>query len=142
MGTRADFYVGNGSSARWKASIALDGYPEGIDGLLLGATSEEAYLTALRTFLADRRGVSGPDHGWPWPWDDSRLTDYAYCFVGDHVEAYAFGHGPFDPQGKEPEAKENEGEKAIFPDMKHVQNIAWDDRSGLIVIARNKEAKT
>ncbi len=135
MGTRADFYVGNGVTAEWKASIAYGGYPSGIDDALLTARAEEEYLAALRTFLVERDDVSGPDHGWPWPWNDSHTTDYAYCFIDGRVEAYSFGHGPFDPTVEDAEGDVHRvGEKALFPDMTHVQNVTLGKRSGLLIM--------
>lgn len=83
MGTRADFYLGRGSTARWLCSIGWDGYPEGVADAILDATDQDAFLTALDGFLEERDDVSNPGTGWPWPWDDSRTTDYAYAFDDD-----------------------------------------------------------
>lgn len=105
MGTRADFYVGRGRNAEWLGSIANDGYPEppglkescpmsckhspahhgmgrtGDWGLrILGATNEADFREAVNQFIGRRKDGTGPAQGWPWPWDDSRLTDYVYAW--------------------------------------------------------------
>ena len=132
MGTRADFYIGRGPNAEWLASIAWDGYPEGIRSTLLQATSEDEYRTQLEDFLASRGDVTRPADGWPWPWNDSRTTDYAYAFDGDKVHASRFGSIWFDPLN-EPEGDIEKD--AIFPDMSKCKNVTFGRRSGLIVIS-------
>ena len=130
MGTRADFYVGRGSEAEWLGSIAWDGYPDGIDTLVLGATTEEQYRDAVREFLA-REDATRPEMGWPWPWDDSNTTDYAYAFDRDRVWASGFGCEWFRPfVDEEPE----DSGRQEFPDMTQHKVVTLGKRSGVIVI--------
>jgi hypothetical protein len=117
MGTRADFYVGRGETAEWVGSIAWDGYPEGImphaaekkrawvDGPLMpaaakwpvgahlfDATTEQEFRERVARFFEYREDVTLPENGWPWPWENSQTTDYAYAFDGGKVYASCFGH--------------------------------------------------
>ncbi len=92
MGTRADFYVGIGPEAEWLGSISHDGYPDGTPTRVLGVRSEDDFRSAVETILSDS-GITStrPAEGWPWPWDDSRTTDYAYAWVDDMVKLSSFG---------------------------------------------------
>ncbi len=133
MGTRADFYIGRGESAEWLGSIAWDGYPDGIDKAVLEATTPEDFRATLGAFFAKREDVSLPADGWPWPWDDSRTTDYAYALDGGKVYGSCFGHSWFDPLVASEKEDEN-STKVIFPDMTAKKNVQLGgDKSGLIV---------
>ncbi len=92
MGTRADFYISRGDDAVWIGSIAWDGYPDGIPKALLEATDREVYRRIVNEFLQDRDDATFPEDGWPWPWDDSQLTDFAYAFEKDAVYCSCFGN--------------------------------------------------
>lgn len=131
MGTRADFYIGRGLQAVWLGSVAYDGYLDGMPAELLNATTEDAFKTAVAS-LASRDDWTSVDQGWPWPWEDSRTTDYAYAFDGDKVWASNFGHSWFDASQPEPEGETPKD--AVFPNMKDRQNVAFDKRSGLLII--------
>ena len=143
MGTRADFYIGRGANAEWLGSTAWDGYPDGIrphdkkkwpDGeSLFDATTENVFRERLAAYFNDRRDVTMPSDGWPWPWNDSGTTDYAYAFDGGKVWASSFGCEWFDPLQEEPEdAKED---AAVFPDMSARKNVKMSGPgSGLIVV--------
>ena len=161
MGTRADFYVGRGKDAEWIGSIAFDGYPSGIqpksaetierwagyfahpdepwaDGEhLFDAATAEAFRERFARFIMHRRDVTLPKHGWPWPWETSRTTDFAYAFDGGRVYASCFGKPWFDPRVKPDDDDEGDadGVRPEFPDMTERQNVTYGDRSGLIVIA-------
>lgn len=167
MGTRADFYVGRGKDAEWLASIAWDGYPEGVPKSLLKAKDKATYLDELAKFLADREDVTLPDQGWPWPWEDSNTTDFSYAFDNDKVYFSCFGHGwltrkklkKFEKKRKAWEAyaeAHGEDEAAVvlgpyaddpwpedvkndYPNMKDKQNVAMDKRSGLMFISIGRE---
>ena len=133
MGTRADFYIGEGEQAEWIGSIAWDGYPEGIDKMVLVARTIDQYKQAVQQFLGRRTDATVSTQGWPWPWDNSLLTDYTYCFVGHKVLAWTFGRGPFDPQvDQEPVSDEKIGR---FPDMSAIKNVAYGQRSGLTIVS-------
>ena len=84
MGTRADFYIGIGPAAEWLGSVTYDGHPEYNGKGPLAADSEEAFRLAVATLLDDPKILStSPSEGWPWPWEDSRTTDYAYAWTAD-----------------------------------------------------------
>jgi hypothetical protein len=133
MGTRADFYTGRGESAEWLGSIAWDGYPSGIPTELLGASTEDAFRTALAAFGPHRDDWTAPEMGWPWPWDTSHTTDYAYAFDGGHVWGSCFGGAWFD--GREDEPDDKAGPCAVFPDMTERKNVTYGKRSGVMFIS-------
>lgn len=131
MGTRADFYDGYGEDAKWLGSIAYDGYPQtkelqgGIPPELVGAASLDDFCAAVSALLASRKDATTPDQGWPWPWDTSHTTDYAYCFTGGRVRVFCFGkeiHG------------DDAGELGVFPDMSARKNVTLGARSGLMIL--------
>jgi hypothetical protein len=115
MGTRADFYIGTEpATMEYLGSIAWDGYPDGIDEEVREAKTEERYREALAGFFESRDDASLPERdGWPWPWNDSDLTDHVYVFDGERVLV--------DP-------------KIAWPGMKDIQQITLGPRSGVIVI--------
>lgn len=134
MGTRADFYVGRGESAEWLGSIGWDGYPDGIPPYVLACKDADAFRKQVRKFLKSRDDASFPKDGWPWPWDNSRTTDYAYAFDKGHVRASCFGYAWFNP--RRPQRDRTEGEKvAVFPDMsKGKRRQIFGKHSGVIVV--------
>lgn len=129
MGTRADFYLGRGAQATWLGSIAWDGHPGSIEGAVLSATDADQYRSALATFLKDSEGIL-PSDGWPWPWEDSRLTDYAYALDAGKVYANYFGHGWFDPL--DPQGEEKASGPVVFPDMSQMKQAIG--KTGFIVL--------
>ncbi len=135
MSTRADFYLGRGSEAEWLGSIAFDGYPDG-DGpqAVIFAGKPEDFRSDVARILSERDDATVPEDGWPWPWNDSKTTDYSYAFDGGHVWASCFGGVWFDPRLPEPEDSNTKKENTSFPDMSGRKNVAWDNRSGLIVV--------
>ena len=148
MGTRADFYVGNDpATMEWIGSMAYDGYAlhddypsnDTLDEPIAKATTGKAYRKAVQQMLKKINHATFPKDGWPWPWEDSRTTDYAYCFVDGKVLCYMFGHGPADI-GKP--FCNNDGDflpglrrKADFPDMTARQNVTLGKRSGLMFLS-------
>lgn len=146
MGTRADFYDSSGDKPQWLASIAWDGYPEGIKDEVLAAETPEEFREKLTEFLSERDDVTLPERGWPWPWEDSNTTDYAYHFIDGRVYASCFGsvlHAPdfktVDDEGEEVEPRPTDeyphsGEGPEHPDMSDIQNVRFDNGSGLIII--------
>jgi hypothetical protein len=140
MGTRADFYVGRGPEAEWLGSVAWDGYE--LDEPLRRSTNEQQWRNRVEQFLASRDDGTTPDMGWPWPWEDSRTTDFAYAYDGGKVWASCFGHAWFDPNNPPADEYDEDGEPqmaggktAVFPDMTARKNVArGGKRSGLIVI--------
>jgi hypothetical protein len=153
MGTRADFYIGRGEQAEWLGSVAWDGYPSGIDHQILESTNAAQFRGAVNYFLRSQEHATLPDQGWPWPWDDSQTTDYAYALDGDKVYASCFGHPWFDPlammdklnEPVPPDVDEDEWyetlehlrapKDTIFPNMSTRRNLAMPGsrRSGVCV---------
>lgn len=116
MGTRADFYVGSGENAEWLGSVAWDGYEwaEDENTAIAKATSDEEFRQAVQQLQVDRKDFTKPEDGWPWPWDDSKLTDYTYYFEDGKVK--------WD-------------DRDDWPDMSKIKNVQLGgDKSGLIVI--------
>lgn len=133
MGTRADFYVGQGKDAEWLGSIGWDGYPDGIAEGVLKAVDAYSFRAAVQAFFADRRDVTLPEQGWPWPWNDSGTTDYSYWHFDGKTWGSSFGRDLFPCDQPEPE--EDTGAACPdMPDMASRKNVSMDSRSGLIVI--------
>ena len=163
MGTRADFYIGRDENMEWLGSQAMDGYPDGVDEAILNAPNVYSYRGAVIAQEDKRGDWTTPDMGWPWPWDDSELTDYAYTFDDGRVWASTHG-GWFPVVGVEAvdqalykaicaaryageEAMETtleamrksfgeayDGARPPFPNMKDKQRVTMGPRSGVIVV--------
>lgn len=134
MGTRADFYIGRGETAEWLGSIGYDGYPSGIPSDILHAPSADSYRAAVQEYLKEEEAGTLPEQGWPWPWEDSRTTDYAYSYAMGRVWVCAFGHAWYDPHQEKPEGYYESPQTTVFPNMKGIQNVALDRRSGLMIL--------
>ena len=161
MGTRADFYVGRGEDAEWLGSIAWDGYPDGLSPYLaetetpgwpgarprhksgawpegeglLEAKTEEEFRSRLERFFQYRDDVTLPHQGWPWPWETSHTTDFAYAFDGGKVYASCFGKSWRDPLIEE-DWDDDQQPTPVFPDMTDRKNVQFGGkRSGLMVIS-------
>lgn len=136
MGTRADFYVGRGADAEWLGSVGMDGYPSGVFGPDCDDLPAELDEAGWRAYVARHIASEGhgttPDQGWPWPWDDSGTTDYAYAFDDGSVWASNFGSEWFNP-AEEPE--DDLPETAAFPDMTARKNVTYGPRSGAIFLS-------
>lgn len=153
MGTRADFYIGRGPAAEWLGSIGWDGYP---DGLTIGDTREEdltkipilsartptQFRKAIEEFSLQCDHFTRPDEGWPWPWKDSNLTDYAYAF--DKGRVWITGNGEWITVERYMKLEADEaasdaywngrGGQIDFPDMSARKKMATGKKSGLIII--------
>lgn len=145
MGTRADFYVGRGPSAEWLGSIAWDGYD--ITGFKIEeAKTEKTFRKRVAAFLASRDDATLPAQGWPWPWEDSTLTDEVYAFdKGQLWNARGYPdsrwfkmdeqfRGDADEQPERFAKWEAKHEIATFPNMKDKQKVTLGKRSGMIAI--------
>jgi hypothetical protein len=100
---------------------------------LLAATGEPHYRSEVTKLLAARDDATLPADGWPWPWDDSGTTDYAYAFDDGKVWVSDFGHEWFVATEREP-GREDRPETVVFPNMAAQQNITLGKRSGIIAI--------
>lgn len=140
MGTRADFYVGKGKDSEWLGSIAWDGYPKGgrIQSIL-ETDSEDIYRAAVCImFDDDRDDVTLPARGWPWPWDSSKTTDFAYTFDNGAVWISCFGSLWLEQSlfmAREKSDEQYEQEKEEFPDMTDRKNVTLGPRSGVMIIS-------
>lgn len=135
MGTRADFYIGAGKDAEWLGSVAWDGYQwdEEPDCALMTAKTADEFRAAVAAIAEKRRDFTRPDQGWPWPWNDSHTTDYAYMLIDGKVSAYCFGRERFINEANEHDTHEDK--TADFPDMSARKNVTFGDRSGVIVLS-------
>ena len=157
MGTRADFYVGRGEKAEWIGSIAWDGYPEPhIKEGLLADASEATWRERVAAFLAKREDGTTIEDGWPWPWDDSNTTDWAYALDDGKVYCSCFGSAwlPVDEYMRRSEetrklvraGDDNVDEdwwekirpKPTHPNMKAVQKVTLGARSGVLVFGTTR----
>lgn len=145
MGTRADFYVGRDpETMEWLGSIAWSGYPGGIPSSVLQADTEGEYRAAVAAMLAGRDDGTTPDQGWPWPWDDSRTSDYAYTFDADDdgaptypgvPAAFVWFTGADDQWVRASEGDHGApGPRARFPNMRARKNVTLGRRSGVILV--------
>lgn len=133
MGTRADFYKGRGEEAEWLGSIAWDGYPEGVPSNVVKAATEKEFDEAVNE-LKKRKDWTSPEEGWPWPWNDSHTTDYAYAWDGK-VYAGGFGGHWHDTKNEVDEDKWEKLEPAIYPNMKERKNVQFGEKSGTIILS-------
>lgn len=145
MGTRADFYDGRGRDATWLGSVAWDGYPGGIDERILKTTNQDAFREFVTSFVANRDDGTEPGQGWPWPWEDSGTTDYAYAFDGGKTWISNYGSAWHDEDFEDwdDEAEEEiepPGLAAEFPDMSGQKHSApaGSTRSGILLISAPK----
>ena len=134
MGTRADFYVGRGEGAEWLGSVAFDGYPEGIGNHIPFPviTAEDRWRDEVTKMLSERRDGTLPRDGWPWPWDTSDTTDYAYAFDGGKVWASCFGSAWWP--AIEEQTEDDRGKDAQFPNMAGRKQVTLGARSGVIFL--------
>lgn len=151
MGTRADFYYGIGSDAQWLGSHAFDGDPATVaERLSLDAgqhiASEADWRESVAALLAGLPDATLPAQGWPWPWKDSRTTDYAYAWTPGHPQVLVSCLGSrwvdlprvWTDRDWPQEAELN---VEVFPDMTAVQNVRWDIGSGVIVIGPSRDGR-
>lgn len=83
MGTRSDFYTMNhDGKLMWLGSNFKDGGPERIPLSILIQANQIMFEEEVYAYLAANGGVIrfNPGGKWPWPWEDSKLTDYTYIF--------------------------------------------------------------
>ena len=141
MGTRADFYLGEGKQAEWLGSIAWDGYEWSERKLrqdpdcILRAKTDAEYRKAVAVMLETTGSATLPHQGWPWPWEDSNTTDYAYCFVDGELKVFSFGCAAIERKAEDDGGWLWNERQAEWPDMSAQQNVALSgERSGIIVV--------
>jgi len=139
MGTRADFYIEEDSNLIWLGSIAWDGYTIDErrgekDKAIMSSKTKDKYIMALKDFVDGRDDFTSPENGWPWPWEDSCTTDYAYIFHGNRVQSYSWGKTR-KGMNEDGEYIGEEPQQPDWPNMKDIQNVDYGDRSGLLIIS-------
>lgn len=134
MGTRADFSVGRGETAEWLGSIAYDGYPtDGHPAILRGLETEETYREQVARLLGALHHATRPAQGWPWPWENSQTTDYAYAWDAGVVYVTCFGHG-WQVLREDLDDWPDDDAKVPFPDMTARQRVTFGQRSGVTLV--------
>src|SRR5207248_1159708 len=131
-----------GPAAEWLGSIAWDGWPGDSDlAPIFKAADEPAYRAWVEQFLTTRDDATRPEKGWPWPWTDSRTTDYAYAWDEGAVRVSEFGkswEAARDGAWVTPDRWDDDADtsaRAVFPDMTARQRVTLGPRSGIMVIA-------
>lgn len=87
MGTRADFYIDNKGDMTWLASMFKNAQPWNIPVIVLAQVNPTMFSEQLFDYL-EESGKGYQDTKWPWPWEDSQMTDYSYimdCEIGKVV---------------------------------------------------------
>jgi hypothetical protein len=136
MGTRADFYITeNGKLTQdcWIGSVAWDGYEwDNKDNPISLAKDKEEFLFHATIMLGKRDDTTFPDQGWPWPWKDSDLTDYAYIFDDIDKKVYVYEKERY----KDYKMEENQLPRKSYelPNMESIQKIDYGQRSGVIIL--------
>jgi hypothetical protein len=107
--------LGRGKDAEWLGSITNNGFPDRLPPMIMNAATEQEYRAGVRSLLELRADSHKPVDGWPWPWDDSTMTDFAYAWDGQ-VLGTCFG-GPWMTPNDEPpdEAAYITRGKVVFP---------------------------
>ena len=95
-----------------------------------------SFLEGVDFFLKSREDATLPEQGWPWPWQNSQLTDFVYAFDKGKVFAACFGAGWFDPLETNMEITANDEERIDFPDMSDIQKVDFGARSGIIIFKK------
>jgi len=139
MGTRHDYYkatdITDPATFEWVGSDGWDGYPSGVASDGLNAEMTEAEFDA---YVQEHVAIK-PDRGWPWRWEDSGTTDFAYVWCGGAVSLSCFGRKlvPFVDEHDD-EANYMDGPKVPWPNMSVVQRVEMGPDSGLIVLTAPK----
>jgi len=92
MGTRADFYTKGKDGMKWIGSVMQDGQPWNIKLEILIQNNRIMFEEFVKTFLIMR--VYSERKNWPWPWQDSLMTDYSYIF--DEEKEKVIGYSAVD----------------------------------------------
>ena len=96
MGTRADFYVmDHDGSLNWLGSVSQDGGYLNIPVDILISGNQVMFEEITSDFIKSRgtRGILNGIEEWPWPWADSRMTDYSYIFHVCTGKVYISNYG-------------------------------------------------
>jgi len=90
MGTRADFYIDRNNKIEWIGSLYKDGHPWNIPTDILIQINPVMFEELTIDFLESQNSsIRKNGDAWPWPWEDSLMTDYSYIFKMNKVFAYS-----------------------------------------------------
>jgi len=90
MGTKADFYMEYSKRLQWIGSLYKDGHPWNIPTDILIQINPMMFEELVLDFLESKdSAIRQNGDTWPWPWADSRMTDYSYIFAMGKVLAYS-----------------------------------------------------
>lgn len=94
MGSKADFYIGDGKDSKWIGSIFKNGDVYNIPFEILIQVNKMMFEELVIDFLINRNGVIA-DRGekWDHPWHDSRMTDYSYIFSNNKEKVIMYQQG-------------------------------------------------
>ena len=86
---KADFYVGVGRQADWIGSVAKCGEIWAVSTPILLQVNKTMYEELVIEYINFCEGIVA-NHvcQWPWPWADSKMTDYSYIFIPEHEKVY------------------------------------------------------
>lgn len=89
MSSKADFYIGMGPSAEWLGSVHRCGELWALSTNILIQSSRVMYEELVTEYIELCKGIVA-EHvcQWPWPWDDSRMTEYTYIFLPTRNKVY------------------------------------------------------
>lgn len=146
MGTRCDFYVSKENEIIWLGSYGWDGYPEGVakEIDLQNCNTESEFKDKVNKFLSDNNGIF-PKDGWPWPWNDSKTTDFHYIFhdskvfVSNYSSKYIELNKYLDNLkaiNEEDDSVDQLYDEVVFnlPNMKDQQKVNFGPSSGIMVL--------
>lgn len=141
MGTRADFYIleDDKDEMKWLGSIAYDGYPShsGNPSVLRGIEDPDKYKREVRKIIKELDHGTSPKQGWPWDWNDSLQTDYAYLFADNSVYIHSSG----DEKWIDMTAYLIREDLPTFPNMKKKKKVARGIRSGFLTLQVKHDAE-
>jgi len=157
MGTRADFYLGRDpATMKWLGSTAFDGHPYHKRMKPICFLKSQTEYVAFVQGQEEFGDFTKPEQGWPWPWNNSKLTDFPYTFDDGQVwVANEMAYEPLVPEfwipgvlAAEQDWPDENGPRdwsprgnsymeARFPDMTKIKKVAFGDRSGMIRMRRS-----
>lgn len=118
MGTRADFYTEKDKKLNWLGSIGMDGMPNNMESNIISSTSGYSFKKNVKSFLNNRGDATFPKDGWPWPWNDSNMTDYSYVYLSKPKKVGITNFGVW--QEIEGGIVEKEITGILFPNMSEI----------------------
>ena len=130
---KADFYVGMGKESEWIGSVSKCGEIWALSTQILIQVNKTMYEELVVEYINFCEGIVA-NHvcQWPWPWADSRMTDYSYIFIPKYEKVFMSIEGGvlMDPikivQGKDVIEASTYLGPPIFPLM--INEIPYNDK--------------